>query len=139
MSDGNNATSRSRRDFLKKAGASIAVCGCVGTGASALARSVGGGEAPSGPRLAMVVDAAKCARKDGCTACMDACHLAHNVPDFSGTRHEIKWIWKDTHAHVFPNQVHDYTPQPEFGPVVAGDLFPIPIPGDKGILSYLLS
>ncbi|MFH1131899.1 MAG: 4Fe-4S dicluster domain-containing protein, partial [Pseudomonadota bacterium] len=24
-------------------------------------------------------------------------------------RHEIKWLWKETYGHVFPDQVHGYT------------------------------
>lgn len=59
-------------------------------------------------RWAMVIDTRRCATKGDCTACIDACHRAHNVPRIDGPRHEIKWIWKEPFAGVMPEQDHFY-------------------------------
>jgi molybdopterin-containing oxidoreductase family iron-sulfur binding subunit len=58
-------------------------------------------------RMAMVIDLAKCWKERGCTRCSEACHGVHNVPKIADSRHEIKWIWKESFAHAFG---------PEFGP-----------------------
>ncbi|MGZ6142694.1 MAG: sulfate reduction electron transfer complex DsrMKJOP subunit DsrO [Myxococcales bacterium] len=58
-------------------------------------------------RWAMVIDERKC--HEGCTACMDACHKAHNVPKLADPRHEVKWLWKEKYADVFPDRVTPYT------------------------------
>jgi molybdopterin-containing oxidoreductase family iron-sulfur binding subunit len=50
----------------------------------------------------MLIDARACARKDGCRACIDACHEAHNVPAIAAPRHEVKWAWKERVEKVFP-------------------------------------
>jgi molybdopterin-containing oxidoreductase family iron-sulfur binding subunit len=63
-----------------------------------------------GKRWAMVVDEQKCLTKGGCQACIQACHHAHNVPTIEDPRHEVKWLWKEQHANVFPDQVTPYTP-----------------------------
>ncbi len=103
----------SKRDFLKKAGLSILGFGAVGTGASAIAK---GAFKPSGTariakRWAMFVDTAKCAEQGECHDCMKACNEAHNIPHLEDPRHEVKWIWKEEHSHVFPLQTHEYTPE----------------------------
>jgi molybdopterin-containing oxidoreductase family iron-sulfur binding subunit len=54
-------------------------------------------EAPPGRsqrRLGMIVDRTRCAGRDGCRACIDACHAAHNVPTIPDPRHQIAWIEK---------------------------------------------
>jgi len=72
-----------RRGFLKATGASLLG---LGLGLPAVATRVkgSGGEAAAGaaegPRWAMVVDTRKCQEKNGCRACIDACHTVHNVP-----------------------------------------------------------
>jgi molybdopterin-containing oxidoreductase family iron-sulfur binding subunit len=63
----------------------------------------------TGTRWAMVIDTRKCQEKDGCTKCIDACHLVHNVPEIPSANHEVKWVWKDDYPKAFPNQVHPYT------------------------------
>ncbi len=42
--------------------------------------------------------------------CIKVCHTAHNVPNI-GTSKEIKWIWKETYKHSFPDQHHEYSPE----------------------------
>jgi len=59
-------------------------------------------------RWAMVIDLRKCISKEGCTACIDACHLTHNVPDFGNPKDEVKWIWKESFEHAFQEQEHEY-------------------------------
>jgi Fe-S-cluster-containing dehydrogenase component len=101
-----------RRSFLKAAGLSVAgVCGVP------VARALQGAAAPEaearGPRKrwAMVVDERKCRTREGCKACSEACHKAHNVPAIKDPRHEIKWIWKEPFANVFPEHVTPYLPE----------------------------
>jgi molybdopterin-containing oxidoreductase family iron-sulfur binding subunit len=52
----------------------------------------------------MVIDTRRCNEREGCTACIDACHKLHNVPQFGERRHEIKWIWKEPYKHAFPTK-----------------------------------
>jgi len=52
----------------------------------------------------MVVDLTKCVEKNECTACIQACHRAHNVPSVADPRHEVKWIWEEPFPNVFPNE-----------------------------------
>ncbi len=100
-----------RRSFLRIAGLGIA-------GAALPAAKVLGGvaaterEASSTPakRWAMVVDERKCLTRQGCTACMDACRTAHNVPVVPDPRHEVKWVWKEPRESVFPEAMTPYTP-----------------------------
>jgi molybdopterin-containing oxidoreductase family iron-sulfur binding subunit len=99
-----------RRGFLKIAG--LGVAGACVPVAAALARAAGMERAPgafAGKRWALVVDSRKCAQKDGCDACIQACHKAHNVPALNDPRHEVKWIWKEPYERVFPDQVHALT------------------------------
>ncbi len=100
-----------RRSFLKIAGLGIA-------GASLPASKVLGRVATtdrdpssaSGKRWAMVVDQRKCRGRQGCTACMDACKAAHNIPTVPDPRHEVKWLWKEPRGNVFPESISPYTP-----------------------------
>ena len=95
-----------RRRFLKLAGLT-ALCAA---GKGSLTRLAGaetsapGGAAPKKVRLAMVIDPRKCLEKEGCTACIDACNHAHNVPTFSDPKHEVKWIWKEPFSDAFLDQ-----------------------------------
>jgi Fe-S-cluster-containing dehydrogenase component len=92
--------SASRRRFLRMAGTAAlgAAAGCtVGCGRRDLAPS------PAGARLGMAIDVRKCLRDDGCRACIDACHSAHNVPSIPDRGHEVKWIWKERFDRVFPD------------------------------------
>ena len=59
-------------------------------------------------RWALLVDMAKCSEKPDCTKCMEACHKAHNVPEFPDRAHEVKWIWKAPVESLFPAQQNEY-------------------------------
>ena len=62
-------------------------------------------------RWAMVIDARKCLKDQGCVKCIEACHRAHNVPDFSESGRQVKWIWKEPFERAFPSQESAYTPE----------------------------
>jgi len=99
---------KGRRGFLKVTGASLLGLGLAGP-AAASGLHQPAREAATGTRWAMVVDTRKCRKKDACSACIDACHEIHNVPDIPDENHEIKWVWKEHYPNAFPNQVHPYT------------------------------
>ncbi len=99
---------KSRRDFLKIAGTSLLGLG-VGAPVIAIAAGEASKKGATGIRWAMVIDTRKCQQKNGCTACIDACHLAHNVPNIPDPNHVVKWVWKEEYPHAFPSQVHPYT------------------------------
>ena len=101
----------SRRAFLKTAG-----CAILGAGLAApIARTVTGavseegtpGELKAG-RWAIVVDVRKCLERENCRACIDACHVAHNVPLIKDPAHEIKWIWKEPFKDTFEAEAHPH-------------------------------
>ncbi len=101
-----------RRSFLKIAGAGLAGA-CTVPVAKALSHAATTEPAPgavSGKRWALVIDERKCLTKPGCQACLQACHKTHNVPVLPNPRHEIKWIWKESHENVFADSVTPYTP-----------------------------
>jgi molybdopterin-containing oxidoreductase family iron-sulfur binding subunit len=60
-------------------------------------------------RWAMVIDLRKCRDQHGCTDCIDACHLTHNVPKLENSKHEVKWVWKESFHHAFHDQDHEHT------------------------------
>lgn len=97
-----------RREFIRKTGlgvlAGIGVASGIIPGSSfeKVAASSAHEDEATGIRWGMVIDTRKC--RDGCTRCIDACHEVHNVPDFKGTKDEIKWIWKDPYENVFPGE-----------------------------------
>ncbi len=99
-----------RRDFLKLAG--LTALGATGvTAAKATADNVSAAEShgePStdGVRLAMVIDLRKFANDDTLTRkCIEACHTAHNVPDFGADpKNEVKWIWTEPFETAFHSQ-----------------------------------
>ena len=61
-----------------------------------------------GSRWAMVIDLKKCLHEEGCTDCVDACHIAHNVPKFDNPKDEIKWIWKEKFHNAFHDEGHEH-------------------------------
>lgn len=99
-----------RRTFLEVVGLGLA--GAAGVpvarALSNAARDPAAG-ALQGKRWAMVVDEKKCLTREGCKACIQACHKAHNVPAVKDPRHEVKWVWKERFANVFPERVTPYT------------------------------
>ncbi|MGQ9694222.1 MAG: sulfate reduction electron transfer complex DsrMKJOP subunit DsrO [Thermodesulfobacteriota bacterium] len=59
-------------------------------------------KALNGSRWAMAIDLKKCL--PNCQDCINACHSAHNVPDFGNSKDEIKWIWREPLPNVFVGQ-----------------------------------
>ncbi len=101
----------SRRAFLKTAG-----CAILGAGLGApIARAVAGavtadpmpGELKAG-RWAIAVNVRKCLQREDCRACIDACHVAHNVPLIKDPLREIKWIWKEPFKDAFAAETHPH-------------------------------
>lgn len=105
---------QSRRRFLKIAGVSALTLIAPGTfprvaatdgipGAAAQSSGIlTPARALTAKRWAMAIDPSRC--RPGCTDCIQACHAVHNVPDFGNPKDEIKWIWRDDFAHVFPSE-----------------------------------
>ncbi len=102
----------SRRDFLKTAG----LCAGAALAAPTLglaAQTPGEGtfavpeDALSARRWAMVIDARKMADPGLQSAVIRACHSYHNVPSITGPQ-EVKWLWTDKYAAVFPEQASNY-------------------------------
>lgn len=114
--------STSRREFLKIAGVSTLTLIAPAIACPAWAKEkliIPGGEIPvawspskalTAKRWAMAIDSSKCPA--GCTDCITACHGAHNVPDFGNPKDEIKWIWQEKFAAVFPHESHLYLGEP---------------------------
>jgi Fe-S-cluster-containing dehydrogenase component len=94
-----------RRDLLTSSGAAL---GAALLGGMAGRKAAGAVVTQRSPRWGIAVDLARCASRDGCRQCIDACHAAHRVPTVKDPRHEIKWVWKEPFARVFPEQVHGY-------------------------------
>jgi molybdopterin-containing oxidoreductase family iron-sulfur binding subunit len=103
-----------RRDFLRIAGLSA----IVGVGAPAVINNIGKGgleasqispdpRALKAKRWGFVVDVGKLTTEEDYQKCIDACHNIHNVPSHKEPKHEVKWIWKDTYEHTFPNAAED--------------------------------
>jgi Fe-S-cluster-containing dehydrogenase component len=116
----------SRRTFLKVAGATLLGSASVPL-LSAIARERV--MAAPGSRLAMVVDLKRCMRNKGCTDCIAACHHVHNVPNVARPefglkpeeiqKREIKWIWKESFNHAFPDDEREH---------IKEDLKGLPVP-----------
>lgn len=86
--------SATRRCFLRMAGSAAAA---AATGAALGCAS----PAAATRRWAMAIDVRKCLELDGCRACINACHQAHNVPAIPDRAHEVKWIWKEPFERTF--------------------------------------
>ncbi|MGB7266385.1 MAG: 4Fe-4S dicluster domain-containing protein [Terracidiphilus sp.] len=92
-----------RKDFLRLSGLSL-----IAAGAKQAARAIGQGSEAAGDggartvRWGMVIDLKKCREKDGCSACIQACNAAHNIPQITERAHEVKWIWTEPFGTVFP-------------------------------------
>jgi molybdopterin-containing oxidoreductase family iron-sulfur binding subunit len=109
-------TSLNRRGFFKVAG--VTALGLAGTPTlPLLAQEARRTPRPpaakplTAKRWAMVVDLKACQHEGGCQDCIDACHRAHNVPDFGNPKDEVKWIWEEHYGEAFPNQKHDHLPE----------------------------
>jgi len=101
-----------RRKFLTIAGLSMATAISKKTLGDSLdvekADVLKTGQSLTGKRWAMVIDIKKCLQNENCTACIDACHQIHNVPDFGNRKDEIKWIWKEPFEKALPEQESHY-------------------------------
>jgi Fe-S-cluster-containing dehydrogenase component len=101
-----------RRTFLKDLGLSAVGIACGAGAVEAVRRS---GQFPlanaesSGTQWAMVIDIEKCLNEDVRDACVEACNREHNVPSIPDAQDEVKWIWSEQYAHVFPDQTHART------------------------------
>jgi molybdopterin-containing oxidoreductase family iron-sulfur binding subunit len=104
----------SRRDFLKIAGLSLGGAG-LGVAGMRLARAEehAAEAVAAGARWAMAIDIPRWLELDNRSRIFDACHRAHNVPDFSRledpderVRHEIKWIWDEPFENGLPTYYH---------------------------------
>ncbi|MBN1609105.1 MAG: 4Fe-4S dicluster domain-containing protein [Polyangiaceae bacterium] len=97
-----------RRTVLRTLCAGLLSLGGVGGG---LALAHGHEPAASGAkptkRYALAIDLARCAHRDGCRACIEACHAAHNVPLSAQSGREVRWIWKERFEQAFPTEVHE--------------------------------
>jgi molybdopterin-containing oxidoreductase family iron-sulfur binding subunit len=109
---------KGRRDFLLLAGGAL-----FGSAAllhrSSLALGTDAGACPQ-QKWALSIDIPRCIAHPGCTACRDACHLVHNVPNFDSVKEEIKWIWKEPYERVFRDQIN-----PLINPFREGQLLPV--------------
>ncbi len=103
----------SRRCFLKMAGIAA-----VGLGARPAVQAAAATDAHDpktqvrkDPRAlkakqwAMVIDTRKLKEIE---PLVEACHTAHNVPQFSNRDHEIKWIWETRYHNAFPDTPNFY-------------------------------
>jgi molybdopterin-containing oxidoreductase family iron-sulfur binding subunit len=105
-----------RKEFLLLGSAAL-----LGVGAGKAVGALGGPAAPENPgpkpvRWGMVIDTRACAEQGDCQKCRSACHQAHNVPEIPEPRQEVKWIWKEARAKVFPLERHPYAPQAKAAP-----------------------
>jgi Fe-S-cluster-containing dehydrogenase component len=96
-----------RRKFLEIAGLA-SVTGLGIKGVVQPRKTQAESNASTKKRWALVIDMRKCREQKECNKCIDACHKTHNVPQIENPKHEIKWIWKETFAHAFPSQNHEY-------------------------------
>jgi len=101
-----------RKAFLRITGMSLAALAAK-RAAGAFTKS-GPSEAMSAPgtlnarRWAMIIDARKCLKQEGCDLCIRACNRSHNVPEISDRRHEVKWIWKEPFKNAFISEQSEY-------------------------------
>jgi len=104
-----------RRKFIKIAGFSLA--GLTGQqgfslfSRHALAKTPKSEVQPALKRWAMVVNVDACSKQAGCSDCIDACHLTHNVPDLGNPKDQIQWIWNAPYNEVFPEGSHELMPE----------------------------
>jgi Fe-S-cluster-containing dehydrogenase component len=66
-----------------------------------------GNDKPIGKQYGLVIDPKKFHEDKGLVEkCVTACHKEHNVPQFGNPKDEIKWIWKESYEHAFPEHSH---------------------------------
>ncbi len=109
-----------RKDFLRLTGLSFLAVGSMEAaravvGRSSSAKDSSGNPAKPAVQWGMVVDLRKCQKDKGCTACIQACDSAHNIPQLSDPRHQVKWIWTQPYETVFPYIQNGYAEQSDAG------------------------
>ncbi len=109
-----------RKDFLRLTGLSFLGAGTIEAARAIAGRSAAQEGASRDPstqpvRWGMVVDLKKCRKDEGCTACIQACNSAHNIPQFSDPKHQVKWIWTQPYETVFPFIQNGYAEQTDAG------------------------
>lgn len=102
-----------RRDFIKMAGVSsiagvIALNDIINPDPSEAEGYATSSRALTAGRWGMVIDVSKFKSDEDFRTIIDACHKAHNVPDFGNPKDEIKWIWTESFEHAFPGQEDEY-------------------------------
>ncbi|MDP3261281.1 MAG: 4Fe-4S dicluster domain-containing protein [Thermodesulfovibrionales bacterium] len=104
-----------RREFLTIAGISTiagvggtALAGGLRKGALEAAQTAPNPDALTGKRWGIAIDMSKLKLEENIKRVTEACHRIHNVPDFSNTKDEVKWIWTETFEHSFPGQEHKF-------------------------------
>ena len=106
---------RSRREFLKETTAAAFGLGAalplISTACTGAAEAQGHGAAATGSQWAMVIDMEKAKDGEVRRVCAEACRMAHNIPRIEDPEERIRWIWDEEYQHVFPDQVHDHTPE----------------------------
>ncbi len=98
---------QSRRDFIKIAGISVAGLAGLVSGCSQDAPGSEYRQAEKelqGKRWGMVIDTRRFKSINDFQRVIDACHKPHNVPHIKESNQDVKWIWKDTYEHAFPEQ-----------------------------------
>ena len=113
--------SMNRREFLTIAGISTIagvggipiISGQGGLRKAALeaAQTAPNTAALTGKRWGIAIDMSKLKSDKNIKRVTEACHRIHNVPDFSNTKDEVKWIWTETFEHSFPGQEHKFMPE----------------------------
>jgi len=99
-----------RRRFLKIGG--MTSVGALGGGiplldaVAAMREQAHGPQPAAASQWAMVIDTNKCLDERVRTACSEACHREHNVPQIPDPEEEVKWIWTESFEDVFPDQTH---------------------------------
>ena len=110
-----------RREFLQNSrcfGCRSGSAPCPRLPAAQTGSPAAAGASPAGPgpfpaltakRWAMAVHGGKC--PPGCRDCIDACHLAHNVPAIGNPKDDVHWIGLERVERVFPAEAHPRVPE----------------------------
>jgi molybdopterin-containing oxidoreductase family iron-sulfur binding subunit len=102
-----------RRGFLRVGGlGALGVAAIGGWDVASKAKAKAGDTRPApgelaGKKWGMAVDLKKCWKRNGCAACIEACHAIHNVPEVGNVKDEVKWIWKVPYEKAFPEHLSE--------------------------------
>jgi molybdopterin-containing oxidoreductase family iron-sulfur binding subunit len=103
---------KSRREFLREAGAAVLGAGTglpllTATGCGVQSHNLSGSE----QQWAMVIDVEKAENPQVREAAAEACRRVHNIPRIPDPEEEIHWIWDAHYEEVFEDQIHEHTPE----------------------------